>query len=170
MIVGDTRRFGIELVLNDDSGGEWLFGRVCYWLCNQRIGDWELGTSLRDVLFLWERISGDGGYRFNEYLMPMETATLVNTLHRSMFGGTTDDSLEHRAFEEQWARHDILPHVDVFDDWKCFLVENDALGRCVFYNPETQSYGQCHFATGEFDRVLTDAIEWLQSHHNIATI
>jgi hypothetical protein len=30
-IVGEPSRFAVEYDLNSDYGGEWMFGRICYW-------------------------------------------------------------------------------------------------------------------------------------------
>jgi hypothetical protein len=45
-VVGEPARFAVEYDLNENHGGEWLFGRFCYWCGGQQIGDYALGTSV----------------------------------------------------------------------------------------------------------------------------
>src|SRR5215470_5140722 len=56
-VVGEPSRFAVEYDLNENYSGLWMFGRFCYWCGGERVGDYELGTSLRDVLFQLEQIA-----------------------------------------------------------------------------------------------------------------
>jgi hypothetical protein len=109
MLYGDKTRFAIEWQLDNNDGGVWLLGRVCYFLNGQRVGDWGLGTSLRDVLFRWERIVCDADNRINPRLSQLAPKDLWNTVHFGMFGGKATEQQEQQAIEEQWANHDITP-------------------------------------------------------------
>ena len=51
MLFGDKKKFGIQVELDFQYGGEWLYGKFCYWINNEMIGDFDMGSSLRDVLF-----------------------------------------------------------------------------------------------------------------------
>jgi len=55
MIVGNPQRFAIELEFIDNPAGLWMNGRACYLIAGERVGDFGLVDSLRDVLFCWER-------------------------------------------------------------------------------------------------------------------
>jgi hypothetical protein len=55
--VGEPFRFAVEYDLNVNYGGVWMFGRFCYWCGGRRVGDYEMSTSLRDVLFQLEQIA-----------------------------------------------------------------------------------------------------------------
>ncbi|TGV31306.1 hypothetical protein EN829_033405 [Mesorhizobium sp. M00.F.Ca.ET.186.01.1.1] len=68
MIVGNQERFAVEFELDKDYGGVWLFGRFCYWIANEQIGEYEMGTSLRDVLFSLDTIKNDTGNRVSKAL------------------------------------------------------------------------------------------------------
>lgn len=52
MIHGETERFAIEWELDHDLAGHFLLGKVCFWAGNARIGDYDLGATLSDVLVL----------------------------------------------------------------------------------------------------------------------
>jgi len=161
MLFGSRERVAVELELDPDPGGVWLFGKVCLWACGKRIGDYERGTSLRDVLFRWERISRDAGHRENAELFSLEAKKLVRTLNDGMYGCAGDDATVAGAIEEQWATHEIRPQVDVFDEWRVFLVERNPAARLVYHDPDTDTYGECLLEYGEFDRVLKPVVQTL---------
>lgn len=76
---------------------------------------------------------------------------------RSANGGGANEQL---AIDEQWARHNITPEVDVFDHWRVYLVESD-VSAGVLYG-RTEPGGQVretHLAPGECDRVLERGCE-----------
>ena len=56
MLFGNQETFGIEYEIEPTNGGAWLFGKICYWIDGARVGDYSMGTSLRDVLFQSESI------------------------------------------------------------------------------------------------------------------
>jgi len=38
ILYSDKTRFAIEFELNENSGGNWMLGRFCYWICDQKVG------------------------------------------------------------------------------------------------------------------------------------
>jgi len=164
MYLSESEQFGIEFDLDNNYGGQWMFGRVCYRLGDIRIGDYDLGTSLRDILYFWERIACYANKRTNEKLMLLNKEDLINLLSSGLFGNRLASAeLTERATNEEWARHDVIPTIDVFDNWHVFLVENDEMGRCIYQNLITMACYECRLAHGEFDRVLNKAIQSLSS-------
>jgi hypothetical protein len=59
MIIGEKTSFAIEFELDENAGGAWLFGKFCYWVGGSMLGDYPLGASLRDILFLMTQVVGD---------------------------------------------------------------------------------------------------------------
>lgn len=164
MLFGNRNRFSIEYELDDDPHGAWMFGRICYSLCGRRIGDYRFSTSLRDAMYLELKL-GDAGNRENERLFSLDTRSLIRTLADSMYGNPVDDSIVRMATEEQWARHDVTPPLDVFNQWQIFLLEQGDIGRCVYHNSKEGSYDECHLKYGEFDEVLRAAMNSLEQFY-----
>jgi hypothetical protein len=163
-VFGDVSRFAVEYNLDEDYGGEWLFGRFCYWCSGARIGDFELGTSLRDILFQLERIAGDAGRRTNLRFRGMRTDQVFNLLNAALFG-REEPTQSGIANEEQWARHAILPSVDVFDEWKGFLVEEDTSARLITTFQRSGRIEEMLLKTGEVDHVLKAVVLELEVLH-----
>lgn len=170
MLFGHKERFGIEFNLAEDHGGAWLFGKLCYWLRGERVGAWDLGTSLRDVFFNWSRIMCDENNRSNDTLMALDSESLIKTLSLGLFGHVLDDDdpLYARVIEEQWARHNVNPNVDVFDEWYVYLVEDTCEGRCVYQQIGVPIYHECLLKKGEFDQVLNAAVRSLEQYYTNA--
>ena len=161
LLFGEKSRFAVEFDLDDAPGGEWMFGRICYFCDRNQLGDYVLGTSLRDVLFQLERIHCDAGRRSNPRLFAMPTEPLFRLLDSSLFGDQARSG-DDRADEEQWARHSILPEVDVFETWKAFLVEDEESARLIVAQLHTDKIVELRLRHGEVDAVLGDVIRELK--------
>lgn len=151
-VFGDKARFAVEFSVNQDHGGVWLFGRMCFWLFGSMVGDFELGTSLRDALFQIEHVLRDRGRRNSPSLMQLPAATVARMLNEGLFLGTNPAS-EEAALREEWARHNVTPSLDVFSGWKIFLIESTASARLIAQRHE-QPATEYSLGVGEFDQVL----------------
>ncbi len=162
MILGNKLKFAIEYELDKQYGGEWLFGKFCYWIGGQCIGNYDLGTSLRDVLFQVESILRDNGNRTNNKLFILDSIDLFNRLNNALYACDIDiyDSL---AIEETWARHNVSLPIDILDDWKIFMVENNTKIRIIIKNVLEQSIKETTLVPGEFDNVISELFKELNS-------
>jgi hypothetical protein len=152
-LVGEPSRFAVEYELNASHGGEWMFGRFSYWCGGRRVGDYELGTSLRDVLFQLEQLARDRCLRAGRRFSTMPAIAVFRLLDGALFG-TADLNNARVAEEEQWARHNIFPPVDVFDSWKGFLVEDEQTARLIFAHDPYLDVTEVSLKAGEVDAVL----------------
>lgn len=156
-VVGDPARFAVEYELDPVHGGEWLLGRFCYWCGGVRVGDYELGTSLRDVLFQLERIHSEAGRRANPRFADLPAEQVHALLSAALFGpgapadpGVVDD--------EQWARHLVFPAVDVFDAWRAYLVQANDRDRLIAAHLPSARVSEVVLRPGEVDEVLHPVI------------
>jgi len=165
-VVGNDQRFAVEYVLDNEYGGEWLFGRVCFRIAGERVGDFLLGTSLRDFLFQIEQGRRDHGRRRSRRFESMAAREVVGLLEGALFGGL-DTDLEDVAMEEQWARHRITPELDVFDGWRVYLVETEAIGRLLYGEAERREIHEFTVLPGECDKVLDEACLEIGEIYNV---
>jgi hypothetical protein len=64
------------------------------------------------------------------------------------------------AIEEQWARHNLKPGIDVFVNWRIFIVETDTIARLIYCNMDTpDDIQECFLLPGECDNVLMNACQ-----------
>lgn len=111
-----------------------MFGKCCYWIASNMVGDYELGTSLRDVLFSYPHIVGDNGNRFEPRLCRLQASDMYDILEGILYRGDIDN--KDKRFIEMAARFSIKPDIDVFDGVRVFCVSCDGLARLVFRHGE----------------------------------
>jgi hypothetical protein len=133
-----------------------MFGHICYWCGGDRIGDFDLITSLRDVLVELDSLRWATGKRANERFGQMAASDVFRRIDRALFGSEGSDDYE-TAEEEQWARHRILPSVDSFDSWKAYLVQDHNRARVVFSSSPFERVVEVILEPGEVDAVLEEA-------------
>jgi Immunity protein 42 len=158
---GDVATFAVSYELNQDYGGSWLFGKFCYWIGGELVGDYELGTSLRDVLTVLGAVVRDNGNRENINLFKLSSEELYRRLDCALYGGWDGDSeYEKLAQEECWARFQIHLQVDIFDHWKVYLIDSPPEARVVYSFAEG-SVVDINLISGTFDQVITNAFNTL---------
>jgi len=156
MIFGDRSRFSVCFELNEDHGGVWMLGKVCFYIGDIQVGDYEGGDTLRDALFAFENILKGSGRRRNDRLFALPVADLWARLDRVFF--LDADPEETRiANEEQWAWHLFIPKCESFDGWKLYLVENHEIARMLYGRPMDPGPRSVTLRAGEADEVLAAA-------------
>ena len=153
-------QFAVEYELDIEYGGFWLFGKFCYWIKGQRIGDYEMGTSLRDILFQIELIIRDNGNRTNNELLNLDKYDLYQRLNDTLYGCDVCQ-YDNVAIEDTWARFNVTLPVDIFDGWKVFLVENKEKSRIIINMLKEQDLKEAILIPGEFDDVIVKVYEEL---------
>ncbi|WP_242772456.1 Imm42 family immunity protein [Brevibacillus parabrevis] len=169
MLVGEPAKFAIEFELDQNYGGVWLFGRICYWIANEQIGEYEMGTSLRDVLFALDSIKNDTGNRVSNALFSLDATILYNSLNKALYESSEPSAINTMVKEEACARFNITLPVDVFDPWKIFLVENQEESRLLLKKNDSgpqQQICEIFLRKGEFDDVVIRAHKELDNLYN----
>ena len=159
-VFGDYSTFAICYELDSNYGGAWLFGKFCYWIGGLQVGDYELGTSLRDVLMFLERVFKDNGCRENQELFELSALEFHNRLFNTLYTGYTgkDTGYEDMAMQECWACLEIDIPVDIFDGWKIFMVEHNQKSRVVYKRvSDDESLSQLYLSSRFVEKVISDA-------------
>jgi len=137
MLIGNCSIFAIEFKLDKEYGEAWLYGKLCFWINNQRIGDYDLGTSLRDVLFELKYIVSDNGNRNHKELYLLSKEELYYRLNSVLYGYEASE-FEKEALDDTWARFNATIPIDVFCGWKIFVVENVDKTRVIAKNDDSE--------------------------------
>lgn len=168
MIIGTPARFAIELELDEKHGGAWLFGKFCYWIGGTRVGNYGLGTSLRDVMFRLEPILRDTGKRGHPELIGLPAEELFHRVTSALLG-TQPSQEQQRAIDEGWARFCINPSVDVFDAWQVLLFETPTHARLICGTLDPMVHiREVKIKPGEFDSYAREAYSSLTLLHENA--
>jgi hypothetical protein len=157
---GNVEEFAVSYELDENYSGAWLFGKFCYWIGGKMVGDYELGTSLRDILAPLRWMVIDNGNRENMNLFKLNSDELYARLDNTLYGGEETSEYEELAVIETWARFQIHPPVDILDDWKIYLIDSPPKARIVYSFCEGNIV-EFNLAAGSFDRVITSVFNTL---------
>lgn len=166
MLVGEKNNFAVEYELDANSGGCWLFGRICYWINDISVGDYSLGTSLRDVLINLTYLVGDCGDRCHNLLFELPSSEAFIRVHDALFEHSA--TYGRVADEEHWARFNVTIPVDVFDGWQIFLIETVGeakllVGRCSLSSGRYKFAFDMRIPIGKFDQTIREFATQLEA-------
>lgn len=162
MLYGDKARFAIELELSELPGGSWMFGRFCYWIGGEQVGNFDEGTSLRDVLFSMRYIIGDAGKRTAPSLALCDAKELFRVIFQAL-NESGDDLTGLIPADLMPACFDVCPHVDIFNAWHIYLVDTQNLSKVVYSEDGGDSVKMISLNRGEFDTVASAAYRELDA-------
>lgn len=131
LTIGDASLFAVKVDLDESYHGKWLFGKIAYIIENTCIGDYELGTSLRDVLVQMNYIISDSNQRKTSRFIgkPKE---VISDLAWTTIYGNVDTGFEQVAQEECWAKHDITLPLDVFSSVRVYQFDEGVQSRIIW--------------------------------------
>ncbi|MDE1150347.1 MAG: Imm42 family immunity protein [Azospirillaceae bacterium] len=160
MIVGNKESFAIEYEYDINFGGEWLFGKVCYWIFGNAVGNFDLGTSLRDFLFQMAPIVRDRGNRAGSSFCREPINNIFEKIDQVLWGESTID-----IDLDMPARFDVRVPVDVFDLWRIYLID---CGDCSLIAYKMTTYPNFivnSIRVGEFDLVVREVYERINKEY-----
>jgi hypothetical protein len=176
MLHGDKTRFAIQWELDADPVGHFLLGKMCFWVANTVIGNYESRTTLSDVLAELVYPVSDCGKRRGDQFCHLSAEDAFSMLHRGLF--ESDPSLCRTVEDESWARFDVSIFVDTFQRWRLYLVDCEFGSRfLVAHIPKESDHFEFvmeqSLRVGEFDQVIIEfqrELELaLEEHRNDST-
>jgi len=154
MVIGDKRRVAVEFELDPDPGGFWLYGKCCFWINENMIGDYSMGTSLGDIFIHIQRhvkYCGERSVDCNN----LDSETMFNYFNRAAYNWDGNKYEYSEGEIELVRRCDISIHDEAFDEWKMFLVDCDILtSRIIYSSDEGWNVKEGILVPGEFDSVI----------------
>ncbi len=160
MIIGTKDSFAVEYELDTDFGGKWMYGKVCYWINGKQIGDYELGTSLSDVLFQLKYMIHDNDKRDDESLCLLSPSDIFFQINESIYG---ENKKVYAYTPETPAKFNISIPVDVFDQWKIFLVDCNESSIVVYKKLDDVNVHFAYIPKGIFDQCINKLYTSLES-------
>lgn len=132
ILIGSRPQFGIEyeLLPGEQACGSWMFGKCCYWIADQMVGDYDLGASLGDVLTCLPWIVGDNGKRDEPRLYALSASEVMNILDDILWRGGVEDGV--KVHVDTPARFKIEPDIDVFDGFRAYCVSDGRAARLMW--------------------------------------
>ena len=163
MIFGARQLFAVEIELNENHGGAWLFGKICYWIKGSRVGNFEEGTSLRDVLMAAKWIEHDHRRREGGALCGLEPNAAFLAIDAA-FGVATQDM---PGDVETPARFNICPEDVTFKGWRIYLVECGDQEMILYKHANDASLSVGIMQRGVFEAAFHSAYATIDSWHEM---
>lgn len=161
MEFGDREIFGISVEVNENNTSEWLFGKFCYWINCEQIGDFDLGTSLREVLFEMKWIVNDRGNRSGDNLCRRPLNEVFVIIDQALYE-SDEPSVSEADPLEMPARFEIVLPIDVFGSWKSYLVGCENYDWFLYKNVEKDDLKFFKTPRSVFDSVVTEVYRYLE--------
>lgn len=150
MIFGNIDRFAIKVEIADDYFGQWLLGRICYVLNNEEVGDYGFSTYLSDAVVQSIYIKGYSKRRSGCYLYEMNELKAFSVIYDAIY--RDDDSF----FLDEPLRYSVAIPIDVFDDFKIFLVDCKGYSKIMYMNMANNRFGFSILNEFEFDGIFDE--------------
>ena len=160
--IGDRESFAVQFELDEEYEGPWLFGKFCYWIGGIRVGDYELGTSLRDVYFGMKWLPHDCGNRGGGILCNLTPEESFSALDGALYRDEVSPDTGHCELPDSPARFNVSIPVDVFDKWKIYLIECECVARMLFRNTEDGVIRVTNLSQGVFDSVIKEVHAYVE--------
>lgn len=164
MRFGEKKSFAVEFELDESYGGPWLYGKFCYWVNGVQVGDYVLGTSLRDVLFAMKWVVYDCGNRYGGNLCKIPAQEVFFLLDGALYGNEETNS--DLQLPDQPARFEVKIQVDIFDQWKVYLIECDDKATILFKNINDSDVKVATIPTKVFDDAIKGCFDSLTTLYN----
>ena len=165
MEFGDRSRFAVSFELNERSGGPWMFGKFCYWINDRAIGDYEQGTSLRDVIVALKWIVFDAGKREDCRRFSMPGEDVYRAIDSSLYGHPENAG---DSEGDTTAQFEVCPRVDVFNEWKVYLIDCGEQARLLYKSASDRNPNEFFLRKGEFDGYIKRAWDELNALYDQA--
>lgn len=159
--IGNPERFAIQYELDENFGGIWIYGKFCYWCGGLMIGNYAEGISLRDVLFALDSIQMRT-MRHNEDLFKGDPTWAFELINKNLFWNNNDFD-DEASIEASWDEFLILPDLDIFNDWKAFLINGDFSSEILFSQHPYIEVKKLILNKGEVDSVIDSFREKINS-------
>ncbi|NIJ78908.1 Imm42 family immunity protein [Xanthomonas cannabis] len=158
MIFGEKNIFAVEMQLDNNSGGQWMLGKFCYWLKGERVGNFEDGTSLRDVYLQMTQILRIKDRKFSG--PDLSFVEIHRAINESIFG---EECVISNA-----ADYLAAPPVDVFDDFKVFVFSKNNDEYIITYQKEGREINFIRLPQIKFLETLHQSYEEMGSIYDKA--
>lgn len=163
MLIGHKSSFAIEYSLDRDCGGVWMFGKMCYWIHDEQVGNYDVGTSLRDIFLQFRSIIMDCGNRSEPFLCN-DNNDPYSLLDKILYSDDQPGNLLDTP-----SRFDIRPPVDIFDDWKIYLIDCESYS-VIYYKKVTRKMLLSYkIERNEFDNIARKFYEEIEDYYDRLT-
>ena len=161
MIIGNKSIFAIETELDEYIGGDWLYGKFCYWICNKKFGLFQLATGLNMIRFMLNNIVKNNSTRNVQTLFTQNKHDIYYNYLLSTIWGDKFHKYYAQSVKEKWQKLNITPEdIPEFYGVTVLLIDGKEKSKIIAYDYDEGIY-ECHCELGYVDNVLKKGLETL---------
>ena len=158
MQLGNRKRFAIQWDIDLDTCGPLLYGRVCFWVTDNMIGNYDACNSLLEVLGNLTYLVGDCGDRDSSRFCSMTAHDAFSLVQRGLF--ESDDTVSSIVESERWARFDVSLPVNGLSSYRMYLFDCQSESRLLIGANQPNQDGfdlvlEQRLRKGEFDDIIS---------------
>jgi Immunity protein 42 len=164
MLLGSKERFGIEFEI-DNITPTGIYGHLCFWAGDYKIGDYEELNSVNSATFGIEALLEYKGLRYEPTLWNQPTSVVFHTIHDAIYldTGQSDEQVT-LDFKRYWGFSAIPDGYEIFDDWKGYLIQGDTTARYLWKYYHEPTIHEVVLGVDEFDLRLQEYVDWYYSN------
>lgn len=154
---GNTHEFACRINLDDNMFGEWMMGRVCFWLFGEMIGDYASSVSLRDTMLAMGQVVEEKGRRHHDYFFHASASEFYDRVHCSMFGDSPNPDDVRLMYDEEWGRFLIDIPISAYSSEIIYLIEGEEKDRVILIEANQAECKDFLFPSGLFYDIISQA-------------
>ncbi|HEW98751.1 MAG: hypothetical protein DRR16_13300 [Candidatus Parabeggiatoa sp. nov. 3] len=165
MIIGDKHSFAVQFEVNPEPDS-WLFGHICFVVKYSEVGDYLDETSLSTAVGYLMELLWYKGLREESKLFHLEKKELFWKIDKALYGDTEASIEECQDNWERFAKfHALSSGIDIFDNWKGYLIEHKDQGKLIIKNPSGEIQ-EDSLKAGELDSVLEEVVNFFEQNYS----
>ena len=161
VVFGETNEFACQIKLDDNMHGEWLVGKVCFWVSGEMIGDYEYSISLRDTMFAMRQVVEEQGRRQHDYFLGTSTSEFYNRVYNCMFGNLPDCDDIQQMQEEEWGRLLVDIPISAISNPIIYFIEGEINDRIIIIGDNLSECKDVYVKSGVFYDIISQAYTYL---------
>jgi hypothetical protein len=167
MEFGNQNRFFIQIDFDETSLDEWMWGRFCYWIDGNMVGDISTAEILQDVYRQLEGIKENhGGYlcsgRFCPELFALSNDKIYELVEGAIYRGYPyDEEIFQYLPSEDYIYGNLLVWPEIPSGWSVFLIDGETQSKLLYKGIVDQKVRSIILERGEFESVLAQACDYL---------
>jgi hypothetical protein len=164
MVIGDPARFALRY--SDKATDDfWALGHLCFIAAGHELGDYDRGASLNAAVAAIKDQLRYAGRRGEPTLYELAAEDVFSVIDAELYG-EGGPRRGCAAVSDPWRFDAAHMGLDVFDQWKIYVVEGAADARLVWKQRVGTAYTavrEVRLSPGEFDAVLGRAVASIEA-------
>jgi hypothetical protein len=159
--IGNEKSFGVQYEYDHSPESpecdSWLYGKLAFLVGGERVGNYDVGTSIRDGVTALRGLLANRGNRSDPELFQLPAGDVIARILAALYVEKGQSDEQVAADWKYFSRFLGVPAgYDAFDGWDAVLLEDDRSGRYIWRQMSSPNslVREFRLARGELDNVI----------------